>query len=89
MEEPQNPLERDSAQAEPKLDGYNRLAEEIFSYRVSKDQKVFLFWNGKQVKILKGQEAQKFLKRIIGLDPYQRQLVMAKATGNFKRGNER
>ena len=89
MEESQNPLEKDRTQAEPKIDGRNRLAEEIFSYRVSKDQKVFLFWNGKQVKILKGQEAQKFLKRITGLDPYQSQLVMAKVTGNFKRGNER
>ena len=89
MEEPQNPLAEESAQVEPKIDRRNRLAEEIFSYRVSKDQKVFLFWNGKQVKILKGQEAQKFLKRITGLDSHQSQLVMAKITGNFKRGNER
>jgi hypothetical protein len=89
MEEPQKPLEEQSAQVGPKVDGRNRLAEEIFSYQVSKDQKVFLFWNGKQVKILKGQEAQKFLKRIAGLAPYQTQLVMAKVTGNFKRGNER
>jgi hypothetical protein len=89
MEEPQNPSAEESTQAAPKIDGRNRLAEEIFSYRVSKDQKVFLFWNGKQVKILKGQEAQKFLKRIVELDSHQSQLVMAKVTGNFKRGNER
>ncbi len=89
MEEPQHSLAEEGGKAAPKVDGRNRLAEEVFSYRVSKDQKVFLFWNGKQVKILKGHEAQKFLKRIAGPDPHQDQLVMAKVTGNFKRGNER
>lgn len=89
MEEPQNPSIEEDTPTGPKVDARNRLAEEIFSYRVSKDQKVFLFWNGKQIKILKGPEAQKFLKRITGLDSHQSQLVMAKITGNFKRGNER
>ncbi|MCA9947585.1 MAG: hypothetical protein KC449_29095, partial [Anaerolineales bacterium] len=58
-------------------------------FREGKDQKVFIFWHGKQVKILKGKQAQKFLVKISGLAHKEAQLVMAKATGNFKRGNER
>jgi predicted ABC-type ATPase len=71
-----------------KVDQRNRLDDEVFSYRVSKD-KVFLFWQGKQVMILKGEQARKFLSKIANLDGKAAQLVMAKITGNFKHGNER
>lgn len=66
-----------------------KFKEEVFSYRVSKDNKVFLFWYGKQVKILKGKESEKFLARITEADFQESQLIMAKITGNFKRGNEK
>ena len=36
-------------------DKRNRFDHEVFSYRATKDGKVFLFWQGKQVKVLKGQ----------------------------------
>lgn len=65
------------------------LDEEVFAYRVSKDHKVFISWHGKQVTILSGIEAEKFLGRIDGADRKQAQLIMAKVTGNFKRGNEK
>jgi len=56
---------------------------------VTKDHTVFLDYFGKQVKILKGKEAEKFLKRIYAAEnTTEEQLVMAKITGNFKRGNE-
>lgn len=71
------------------VDKRNRLDEEVFSYRVNQEGKVFLSWYNRQVKILKGKEAQKFLRRIEGLADKEAQLVMAKVTGNFKRGNER
>ncbi len=71
------------------IDKHHVLEEEVFTYRVSKGEKVFIFWCGKQVKILKGGEAQKFLGRMAQADELEGQLVMAKATGNFKRGNER
>ena len=45
--------------------------------------------HNKQVMILKGKQAQKFLSKIDGLDGKEAQLVMAKITGNFKHGNER
>jgi hypothetical protein len=71
------------------IDKRHRLDEEVFTYRTNKDNKVFISWNGKQVMILKGKQATEFLKKIAGLDHKQAQLVMAKITGNFKRGNER
>jgi hypothetical protein len=73
------------------VDKRNKLDEPVFSYRVSKDGKVFIYWHGKQVTILKNAAAQKFISKITDLDDPQgeAQLAMAKATGNFKRGNER
>jgi len=71
------------------IDKRNRLEEEPFSYKVSKDNKVFIFWEKKQVKILRGKESEKFLAKIANADTFESQLIMAKITGNFKRGNEK
>jgi len=71
------------------VDKRNKLDEPVFSYRVSKDGKVFIYWHGKQITILKNPAAQRFIGKITDLDGQQAQLAMAKATGNFKRGNER
>lgn len=71
------------------IDKRNLLDEEVFTYRVNQENKVFIAWHGKQVTVLKGKDAQKFLSRIRGLDPKGAQLMMAKATGHFKHGNER
>lgn len=65
------------------------LAEDVFAYRASKDGKIFVTWRGNTVTTLKGRDADRFLARIAGLDRREAQLVMAKLTGNFKRGNER
>jgi len=59
-----------------------------FTYQVTKSGKVFLFWDGKRIKILDGNAAQKLLMKINGLQEQDSRLVMAKETGNFKRGNE-
>jgi hypothetical protein len=50
---------------------------------------VRIAYRGKVVTTLAGKEAARFLSRVAGADAAQAQLVMAKATGNFKRGNER
>jgi hypothetical protein len=71
------------------IDKHNTFDEEVFTYSVSKDRKVFIFWHGKQVMILKGQKAQTFISKVADLDHKEAQLVMAKITGNFKHGNER
>lgn len=71
------------------IDKRNRLDENIFSFRIFKDGKVFIYWCDKQVTILKGKQASKFLSRIDKADEKGKQLIMAKVTGNFKRGNEK
>ena len=65
------------------------LDEEIFTYRISKDNKVFISYEGKQVTTLSGKNAERFITQINGATGKDAQLIMAKATGNFKRGNER
>jgi len=71
------------------IDKRQRLDEETFSYQVIKENRVFIFWKGKQVKVLKGKSAQLMLDKIAGLDAKGEQLLLAKLTGNFRRGNER
>jgi hypothetical protein len=72
------------------VDKHHRLDEEIFAYRVNKNNTIFIDWNGRQVTILNGNEAEKFLSRMSqATNEKECQLIMAKVTGNFKRGNER
>lgn len=73
------------------IDKRNRLDEQPFSYRITKNNTVFLDYQGKQVKILNGKEAERFLEKIKSAndDEKEVQLILAKVTGNFKRGNER
>ena len=58
----------------------------VFSYQASKDDTVRISWNGRVVTTLRGPDAAASSTRPPRGDE---QLVMAKATGNFKRGNER
>lgn len=60
-----------------------------FSYQILKDQNVFIAYNGKHVVMLSGKRAKQFIEKIMGADDAQAQLLMARATGNFRRGNER
>ena len=71
------------------VDKRNRLDEEIFSFRLTKDERVMIYWYDKHVKTLTASAAQKFLQKINALEGKEAQLVMAKITGNFKHGNER
>lgn len=65
------------------------LDEEVFTYRVTKDKKVFISYHGKQVTTLSGRKAEDFIVDIEEADGKDAQLIMAKVTGNFKRGNEK
>ena len=71
------------------IDRRGVLDDEPFAYRVVKSGTVFISWEGKQVTQLSGKAAERFLAKIAGLEGQAAQLVMARATGNFKRGNER
>jgi hypothetical protein len=57
----------------------------VFSYQASRDDTVRISWNGRVVTTLRGPAAVRFLDDVSRGDE---QLAMAKATGNFKRGNE-
>ena len=71
------------------VDRRDRLTERPFSYRVARGNRIFIYWRGKQVRVLKGENSQEFLADVDGVDILEAQLVMAKITGNFKRGNEK
>jgi hypothetical protein len=63
--------------------------EGVFSYRAHKDGTVRIAYRGKVVTTLAGERAARFLARVAGADAASAQQLMARATGNFKRGNER
>ena len=65
------------------------LAEAPFSYRQSGTDKIFLYHQGRHVVTLAGRKASTFLSRVMSADTMEAQRLMARATGNFKRGNER
>ena len=59
-----------------------------FEFKAVNDQKVLIYWDNRLVVTLANDKARRFLRQVEepGADP---QLVMARFTGNFKRGNER
>ena len=71
------------------IDKRGILDEEIFAYRITKDGKVFVSYEGKQVVTLSGKRAEEFVRKIQNAEGKDAQLIMAKVTGNFKRGNEK
>jgi hypothetical protein len=67
----------------------NPLDEEPFSYLQTKSGLVQIRYRGKIVTTLSGQSASRFLDRVKSGDRQAAQMAMAKATGQFKHGNER
>jgi hypothetical protein len=57
-----------------------------FSFTERKGGDVVITHRGRQAAVLRGPKAQKFLRDITTRDPQQ---LMARLTGNYKRGNER
>jgi hypothetical protein len=60
-----------------------------FGYRVSKDGRVFVSFHGRDVVTVAGATGERLAAALAAADGEQEQLLLAKATGNFKRGNER
>lgn len=72
------------------VDRRNVLSDERpFSCSTTSDGKVRVSFHGTQVAVLVGKEAAKAMSVIATGDEIALQLFLAKATGNFKRGNER
>jgi hypothetical protein len=67
------------------------MGKEQFSYRFTKNGKVFVYWQGKNGKreiMMKGTRAERLIRELPAMINEQQQLALARATGNFKRGNE-
>lgn len=62
---------------------------EGFSYRVRKSGEVEVLHHGRAAAMLRGRQAESFLARAGGATELELQHLMARATGNYKRGNER
>ena len=60
-----------------------------FDCNETKSGLVQISYGGKTVTMLSGKDAQRFLVKIGACDARGHQLLMAKATGHFKHGNER
>jgi hypothetical protein len=75
--------------ARVEVNSIDPLSSEPFDYQETKDGKVLLFHKGKHIETLTGTAALRFLARASNVDSRGVQLLMAKATKNFKRGNER
>ena len=60
-----------------------------FTSRASGGETVRILRHGKEVTILRGKAASRFLGRAEGAAPEALQQLCARVTGNYKRGNER
>ncbi len=69
------------------IDQRGKLAEEPFDVQVTRD-KVLVRFRGRLVRTLVGADAEEIRSAVAAGDPAQVQLLIARKTGNFKRGNE-
>jgi hypothetical protein len=65
------------------------MAENNEYHYLSGKDKVIIYWQGKAVKTIKSNDADKFLMNIADMSDKQAQIYMAKLTCTFKRGNEK
>jgi hypothetical protein len=68
------------------------MSREQFSYRITRYGKLFVYWHGERGKreiVLAGARAERLINALPAMTSEQQQLALARATGNFKRGNER
>jgi hypothetical protein len=60
-----------------------------FTYRARLDGTVEILHHGRLASTLRGRDAADFLARVAGASPAGGQQLMARVTGNYRRGNER
>ena len=70
------------------VDQRGKLEEEPFDVQVTRD-KVLVRFRGRLVRTLVGADADEVRAAVVGGDRTAVQLLVARKTGNFKRGNER
>lgn len=60
-----------------------------FSYRIRRNGELEILHHGRVASILRGSDADDFLAEVEAADEDDAQQLMARITGNYKRGNER
>jgi hypothetical protein len=70
-------------------DARGRLREEPFAFVATKEGAVRISCRGRNVVVVAGEPGRRLAARLAGADPGERQQLLARATGNFRRGNER
>ena len=60
-----------------------------FTHRSQKNGDVVISHNGRVATTLRGDTAAEFMEDMIDASPFDTQDVMARLTGNYRRGNER
>ena len=71
------------------MDKKNHFETLAFTYLFTKDNKLIIYRDNKEIKIIKGKNANEFLQLSRGGNQVEIQLKLAKLTGNYKRGNEK
>ena len=71
------------------MDHLDPLAGEPFGCASRADGSIVINYHGAPVTVLRGRAAERFAARMAGADSGAAQQLMARVTGNFKRGNER
>jgi hypothetical protein len=65
------------------------LEDNPFDWRVTKDGQLLVSRGGRVVTTMRGSAAAKLLGRLERVTDDEAQHLLARATGNYKRGNER
>ena len=60
-----------------------------FTYRSTKDARVRIARGGRTVTIVAGADAERLARKLAGASHDEAQGLLARATGNYRRGNER
>jgi hypothetical protein len=60
-----------------------------FSYRIRRSGELEILHHGRLASTLRGNDADDFLAEVEAADEEDAQQLMARITGNYKRGNER
>ncbi|WP_173922073.1 hypothetical protein [Agromyces sp. Marseille-P2726] len=69
-------------------DERGRLLSDPFDYRVTKQGGVIVYRGGRQVMSVGGQDAARLVAALQRADDSQAQHLLARASGNYRRGNE-
>ncbi len=72
-----------------KIDQRKQLETHPFTFKFTKDQKLIIYRNNQQIKIVKGKTSARFANLLENkADELSIQLALAKITGHYKHGNE-